>query len=262
MILAHLPIEGQVAAIRTTGLRRDRPIARDLASDADRVRGHILAVDDDRAILTMLARVLGIEGFVVDGVTSAVEAIARLKLDLPDVVLLDVGLADGDGFEVLAEMRKTVDIPVILVTARGGELDRVRGLRKGADDYVVKPFSYPELAARIDSILRRTGTKPTPSSLTFGPLHIDLGGREVHLAGKLVATTAKEFDLLAFLASSARQVFSRDALLRQVWSSSTDWQDPATVTEHVRRLRVKIEAEPDRPRWIVTVRGVGYRFDP
>jgi DNA-binding response OmpR family regulator len=210
----------------------------------------------------MLTRVLGSEGFVVDGVTSAAQAISRLQADAPDVVLLDVGLADRDGFEVLAEMRRTLDVPVIFVTARGAEPDRVHGLRIGADDYVVKPFSYPELAARIDNILRRVGPKAAPAAWTFGPLRVDSTGREVHVDGQLVPTTAKEFDLLAFLAASPRQVFTREELLRQVWSSSSEWQDPATVTEHVRRLRLKIEAEPDRPRWIVTVRGVGYRFDP
>jgi two-component system catabolic regulation response regulator CreB len=117
----------------------------------------------------MLTRVLGSEGFVVDGVTSAAQAISRLQADAPDVVLLDVGLADRDGFEVLAEMRRTLDVPVIFVTARGAEPDRVHGLRIGADDYVVKPFSYPELAARIDNILRRVGPKAAPAAWTFGP---------------------------------------------------------------------------------------------
>jgi len=149
-----------------------------------------------------------------------------------------------------------------LVTARGAEPDRVHGLRIGADDYVVKPFSYPELAARIDNVLRRAGGKPASAVWTFGALRVDTVGREVLVEGNLIPTTAKEFDLLAFLVSSPRQVFTREDLLRQVWSSSSEWQDPATVTEHVRRLRLKIEAEPDRPRWIVTVRGVGYRFDP
>ena len=225
-------------------------------------RGRILAVDDDQAILTMLARVLGSEGFLVDGVTSAAQASARLEADLPDVVLLDVGLADGDGFEVLAELRRTHDLPVIFVTARGAEPDRVHGLRIGADDYVVKPFSYPELAARIDNVLRRAGGKPATAVWTFGALRVDSVGREVHVDGTLIPTTAMEFDLLAFLVTSPRQVFTREDLLRRVWSSSSEWQDPATVTEHVRRLRLKIEAEPDHPRWIVTVRGVGYRFDP
>jgi DNA-binding response OmpR family regulator len=224
-------------------------------------RGRVLAVDDDEAILAMLARVLGSEGFAVDGVTSAAAAIARLRVDVPDVVLLDVGLADADGFEVLSTLRKHLDVPVILVTGRGAEPDRVRGLRTGADDYVVKPFSYPELAARIDTVLRRAGGRTTPVVRKFGALAIDVAAREVRLDGELIPTTAKEFDLLAFLSSSPGRVYSREELLREVWASSSEWQDPATVTEHVRRLRLKIEAEPDRPRWITTMRGVGYRFD-
>jgi DNA-binding response OmpR family regulator len=232
------------------------------AASGSTPRGRVLAVDDDEAILAMLVRVLGAEGFAVDGVTSAGAAIARLKTDVPDVVLLDVGLADADGFEVLSTLRKHLDVPVILVTGRGAEPDRVRGLRTGADDYVVKPFSYPELAARIDTVLRRSGGRTLPVVREFGDLSIDVAAREVHVAGELIPTTAKEFDLLAFLAASPGRVFSREDLLREVWASSSEWQDPATVTEHVRRLRLKIEAEPDRPRWITTMRGVGYRFDP
>ena len=178
-------------------------IAPDVAHVAGPSRGRILAVDDDQAILSMLARVLGSEGFVVDGVTSAARAVARLRAERPDVILLDLGLADGDGLELLADLRRTDDVPVILVTARGAEPDRVRGLRTGADDYVVKPFSYPELAARIDNVLRRAGAKTVPAVLTFGPLTIDTTGREVHVDDRLVVTTAKEFDLLAYLASVA-----------------------------------------------------------
>ena len=224
-------------------------------------RGRVLAVDDDEAILGMLVRVLGSEGFSVDGVTSAGAAIARLRVDVPDVVLLDVGLADADGFEVLSTLRKHLDVPVILVTGRGAEPDRVRGLRTGADDYVVKPFSYPELAARIDNVLRRAGGRGTKAVREFGALSIDVAAREVRVDDVLIPTTAKEFDLLAFLSAAPGRVFSREELLREVWSSSSEWQDPATVTEHVRRLRLKIEAEPERPRWITTMRGVGYRFD-
>jgi len=240
-------------------LKRGSDIATHAVSNA--TRGRILAVDDDEAILGMLARVLGSEGFSVDGVTSAAAAITRLRSEVPDVVLLDIGLADADGFEVLAALRNQLDVPVILVTARGAETDRVRGLRIGADDYVVKPFSYPELAARIDNLLRRVGRAPEPTMREFGPLAIELAAREVRLNGELVPTTAKEFDLLAFFAAAPGRVFTREELLRQVWASSSEWQDPATVTEHVRRLRLKIEEDPERPRWITTVRGVGYRFD-
>jgi two-component system, OmpR family, phosphate regulon response regulator PhoB len=137
----------------------------------------------------------------------------------------------------------------------------------GADDYIVKPFSPGELSARIETVLRRsrpagTEVRSALPSGYFGGLHIDPLTREVSCAGKLALLTAKEFDLLAFLALSPRQVFTRQQLLEQVWSSSTEWQDEATVTEHIRRVRRKIESDPDHPRWITTVRGVGYRFEP
>jgi two-component system, OmpR family, phosphate regulon response regulator PhoB len=219
-------------------------------------------VDDDPAILGMLQRVLATEGFDVQGVATAREAMAVIATRLPDVVLLDVNLADEDGFDVLAEVRRSHDVPIILVTGRGEEPDRVLGLRMGADDYVVKPFSYPELVARIGSVLRRSAPRPTAAALAFGRLELDTASREVRVDGRLIETTAKEFDLLSFLAASPRQVFSRHQLLQHVWESSSEWQDPATVTEHVRRLRLKIEENPESPSWIVTVRGVGYRFEP
>jgi DNA-binding response OmpR family regulator len=173
-------------------------------------------------------------------------------------------LTTEDGFDVLAAIRRTSNVPVILVTARGRESDRVLGLKLGADDYVVKPFSPAELAARVGTVLRRVGQRPatTTVALDFGDLAIDIMAREVKLSEELVETTAKEFDLLAFLASSPRQVFTREQLLAQVWGSSSAWQDAGTVTEHVRRIRRKIEKDPDHPRWVRTVRGVGYRFEP
>jgi DNA-binding response OmpR family regulator len=151
---------------------------------------------------------------------------------------------------------------VILLTARGSEADRIMGLKLGADDYVVKPFSPGELTARITSVLRRTRSAAPQSVLEFDGLVLDLATREVTAGDLLVTTTAREFDLLAFLAGSPRQVFSRQQLLANVWDSSEEWQDPDTVTEHIRRIRRRIEPDPDHPRWIRTVRGVGYRFDP
>jgi DNA-binding response OmpR family regulator len=158
-------------------------------------------------------------------------------------------------------------VPVILVSALGEEADRVIGLKMGADDYVVKPFSAAELSARIESVLRRAQMRATAvpeatNRLAFPGLVIELQTRDVTVGGEKVEVTAKEFDLLAFLAGSPRQVFSREQLLRQVWGSSSDWQSDATITEHVRRLRRKVEQDPDNPRWITTVRGVGYRFEP
>ena len=155
------------------------------------------------------------------------------------------------------------DIPVILLTARTEETDRVLGLDLGADDYVVKPFSPRELVARVRSVLRRaTPSTATPEILDFGGLVIDEQAREVSIDGKSIEMTPKEFDLIAFLARSPRQVFSRGQLLEQVWDSSSEWQDPATVTVHIRRIRTKIEADPKEPRWLTTVWGVGYRFEP
>jgi len=163
--------------------------------------------------------------------------------------------------EVLTEIRKKSNLPVIVLSGRGEESERVVALEMGADDYVVKPFLVRELPARIRSVLRRA--RPAPSArMEFGPLEIRLAEREVVLAGRTIETTAKEFDLLAKLASHPRRVFSRAELLEEVWGSSRDWQDPATVTEHVRRVRRKIENDPEQPRWLQTVRGVGYRFEP
>jgi DNA-binding response OmpR family regulator len=168
------------------------------------------------------------------------------------------------GLDVLRELRSGSSIPVILLTARAEESDRVVGLELGADDYVVKPFSPRELAARVRSVLRRSGSAAQDGAhlLTFDGLSIDLRSREVTVDGTTVAFTPKEFDVLAHLASHPRQVYSRAQLLTQVWDSSAAYQDPATVTVHVRRVRNKIERSPETPRWIVTVFGVGYRFEP
>ena len=151
---------------------------------------------------------------------------------------------------------------MILLTARTEELDRVLGLELGADDYVVKPFSPRELAARVRTVLRRAAHRSPTHALDFERLRIDPRTREVHVDGRPVTLTPKEFDLLYALAQSPRQVFSRRQLLGQVWDSAPEYQDPATVTVHVGRLRQKLEADPDEPRWITTARGVGYRFEP
>jgi DNA-binding response OmpR family regulator len=228
-------------------------------------RARILVVDDDLAVSRLLERVLSDEGYDVDSVGDGESALASIARKAPDVVLLDIMLGTVDGFDVLAELRRSSDVPVIMLTARGQESDRILGLRVGADDYLVKPFSNGELVARIQSLLRRarvSARQEVPAHLDFEGLAIDLSSREVSIDGELVAMTAKEFDLLAFLAASPRQVFSREQLLNQVWASSAAWQDAATVTEHIRRVRRKIESDPDAPRWLRTVRGVGYRFEP
>ena len=223
---------------------------------------HVLVVDDDDAVRTVVSRVLRLDGYEVDEAADARSALASIARRRPDLVLLDVVLPGQDGLDVLTELRRHSELPVILLTGRGEEADRVVGLKLGADDYVVKPFSSAELSARIASVLRRSGHRSTPNRLDFGDLVIDLSTREVLLRGGVVPTTAKEFDLLAFLASSPRQVFSREQLLDRVWGSSSEWQDAATVTEHVRRIRRQIESDAHEPRWLRTVRGVGYRFEP
>jgi two-component system, OmpR family, phosphate regulon response regulator PhoB len=222
----------------------------------------ILVVEDEPPVRQLISRVLGTEGFTVVEAADALTAVARLADCSPDLVLLDVNLPGASGFDVLAHVRRDSDVPVIMLTGAGAEEERIAGLREGADDYVLKPFSPGELVARIHTVLRRSRRGAAPSTYSFDGLAIDARSREVRLGGSLVQLTAREFDLLAFLASSPRQVFSREQLLRQVWGSSSDWQDPATVTEHVRRVRRKIEPDPDDPRWVHTVRGVGYRFEP
>jgi DNA-binding response OmpR family regulator len=227
----------------------------------------VLVVDDENMVRHLLQRLLTLEGYEVIEAVDGASALEVLKAESPDLVLLDVMLPARDGLDVLSELRRTTNVPVILISARGEEADRVVGLKMGADDYVVKPFSAAELAARIESVLRRADTKPAPNDvpstkLSFDGLEIDLVTREVFVGGERADTTAKEFDLLTFLASSPRQVFSREQLLTQVWGSSSDWQSDATITEHVRRLRRKIEVDPDHPRWVTTARGVGYRFEP
>jgi two-component system, OmpR family, phosphate regulon response regulator PhoB len=222
----------------------------------------ILVVDDDEDVRALLVRALGADGFRVEAAADGAEARRSLASVAPDLVVLDLTLPSEDGLDILTELRATSDVPVILLSGRGAENDRILGLKLGADDYLVKPFSPGELAARIATVLRRSRQAPHSSTLDFGDLRIDLTTREVTVRGELVPMTAKEFDLLAYLASSPRQVFGREQLLQHVWASSSDWQDSATVTEHVRRVRRKIEADPDNPRWVATIRGVGYRFEP
>jgi DNA-binding response OmpR family regulator len=228
----------------------------------DTPTGKVLVVDDDEAIRVLLTRYLEMEGFSVEQVRDGGSALAAIASSKPDLVLLDLMLPTQDGLDILTRLRRDSDVPVILLTARGAEADRILGLKLGADDYVVKPFSPGELTARINSVLRRTRPASSQSVLQFEGLELNLGTREVTVGDEVVSTTAREFDLLAFLAGSPRQVFSRQQLLTNVWDSSEEWQDPDTVTEHVRRIRRRIEPDPEHPRWIKTVRGVGYRFDP
>lgn len=222
----------------------------------------ILVVDDEPRVREVVATYLLREGWEV--ATAADGETARRQLDefAPELIVLDIMLPGVSGTELLAEIRRRGDLPVILLTARTEEADRISGLELGADDYVVKPFSPRELVARVRSVMRRSTPKPNASSLQFDDITIDLQRRAVAVEGVPVEVTAREFDLLAFLATNAPQVFTRADLLQKVWNSSTEWQDPATVTVHVRRLRQKIEVDPQHPRWLTTVWGVGYRFEP
>jgi DNA-binding response OmpR family regulator len=227
----------------------------------------VLIVEDDAEMVTLLRTHLASEGYEVDSASNCAGAIEKATAAEPDLVLLDIVLGREDGREVLRELRTMSDVPTIFLTGRGLETDRIAGLKMGADDYMVKPFSLGEVSARIESVLRRVhASSSAPNAdeptMNFGSLQINEMTHEVRLNDELVELTSKEFALLAFLAASPRRVYSREQLLENVWLSSPEWQGGATVTEHIRRLRSKIEVDPDRPRWITTVRGVGYRFEP
>src|SRR4051794_22112760 len=220
----------------------------------------LLVAEDDEASRTALARSLERFGYRVleaaDG-EAALRLFAAANGDV-DLVVLDIGMPRLDGYAVLSRLRQTSDVPVIMLTGRGEEVDRVVGLELGADDYVLKPYSLRELVARIRARLRRQPDReePTPEptsdeALVFGPLTVDRRAREVHVDGDRIDLTAREYELLAFLASHPRQVFSREELLEHVWG--TRFQDPATVTEHIRRVRVKIENGPSGRKMLTTL---------
>ena len=225
----------------------------------------VLVVDDEPIVREVLATYLRRDGFRVREAADGVEAQAALSQSAPDLVLLDVMLPGVNGLDILRQVRSNGSTPVILLTARGEESDRVAGLELGADDYVVKPFSPREVAARVRSVLRRSGGSSDQGErppVRFGDIVVDTTSRTVSRSGELIDLTPKEFDLLAFLCRNSRKVYSRGDLLTEVWDSSSEWQDPATVTVHVRRLRQKIEADPTEPAHLVTVYGIGYRFEP
>jgi DNA-binding response OmpR family regulator len=224
----------------------------------------VLVVEDDRTVAEVVTRYLEREGFAVESVGDGNEALARADAQLPDLVVLDIMLPGLDGLEVCRLLRSRAPIPVVMLTARGSEEDRVLGLELGADDYVAKPFSPRELTARVKAVLRRAGSPlgdvDSAGTVEYDGLQVDLGAREARVRGELATLTAREFELLTFLVRRPRQVFRRDELLEHVWGYT--YGDTATVTVHIRRLREKIEDDPSAPRRITTVWGVGYRFDP
>jgi two-component system phosphate regulon response regulator PhoB len=223
----------------------------------------VLVVEDDEDTRRSLLRTLLDDGLDVVEASDGVEALGMLAGLTVDLVLLDLGIPRLGGLDVLTALRLQSHVPVIIVSGRGDEADRALGIELGADDYIAKPVYPRELLARVRAVLRRV--EPAAAAehrLVFGDLQIDRLGRDVRVAGQAVRLTAREFDLLVHLAGAPRSVFSREQLLNAVWHSSEKWQDPSTVTELVRRVRLKIESDPDRPRWIRTVRGAGYRFEP
>lgn len=224
----------------------------------------ILVVDDEPSISEVVGLYLRRAGYRVVVAHDGLEALQVLEQQLPDLVVLDLMLPKIDGLEITRRLRDTGEIPIIMLTSRREETDRILGLEMGADDYVVKPFSPRELVSRVKAVLRRARNVTVlqgAHALTFDGLRIDPQTRLVEVNGKEQWLTAKEFDLLWVLVCRPRQVFNRDQLLDMVWGLN-EYIDPSTVTVHVRRLREKIELDPSTPRYIQTVWGVGYKFEP
>ena len=232
-----------------------------MTRDGREMTGPVLVVDDEPVVRDVVCRYLRREGLDVVEAADGHEALLSLARDSPSLVVLDVMLPGLDGLEVCRRIRSESRLPVILLTARGEESDRIVGLELGADDYVTKPFSPRELVARVRAVLRRSAPDPSPERIVHGDLEIDVGTREIRHAGRDIRLTAREFDLLWFLAKHPRQVFSRDHLMDRVWGHLPAC-DTGTVTVHVRRLREKLEHDPSKPLLIETVWGVGYRLVP
>jgi DNA-binding response OmpR family regulator len=224
----------------------------------------VLVVDDEPTIVEVVELYLRREGFEVVSAADGALALAAVEQRRPDLVVLDLMLPGMGGLEVAQRLRAGGRLPIIMLTARGEETDRVVGLELGADDYVVKPFSPRELVARVKAVLRRAQPEPAPTStaseIAHGPLRLDTAARTASLRGSPLSLTAREFDLLSFLMRHPGQVFTREQLLDQVWGF-TFASDMSTVTVHIRRLREKIEADPANPALLTTVWGVGYRLE-
>ena len=223
----------------------------------------ILVVDDEPQILEVLKLYLTRDGFRVNSASDGQAALAAFEQSTPDLIVLDLMLPKVDGLEVFKRLRAKRAVPIIMLTAKGEELDRLLGLELGADDYIVKPFSPREVVARVKNVLRRIAPpieNNESSALVFGNLRIDPRTRQVEINHRKIELTSKEFDLLYFLARHPSQVFTRAQLLDQVWGYEF-FGDASTVTVHIRRLREKIEANPAEPRYLATVWGVGYKFE-
>jgi DNA-binding response OmpR family regulator len=221
----------------------------------------VLVVDDDPTVREIVVSYLRAGGHRVREADDGETALSEVAVARPDIVVLDLMLAGIDGLEVCRRLRRQGTIPIVMLTALGGEADRVVGLELGADDYVTKPFSPRELVLRVDSVLRRSGERRATDDvvLSDGDLVLDSAQHVVRRGGERLALTSREFDLLRFLLANAGVAFTREELLDQVWGWS--FGDQSTVTVHVRRLREKVEPDPTRPSRLVTVWGVGYRWE-
>ncbi|GGH65453.1 response regulator transcription factor [Rothia aerolata] len=223
----------------------------------------ILVVEDEEALSEPLAFLLGREGFEVQVVDNGTDAVAEFEHTGADLVLLDVMLPGQSGMEVCKQIRSTSTVPIIMLTAKDSEIDKVLGLELGADDYVTKPYSSRELVARIRAVLRRRADveEPAGQSIEGGPVRMDIERHVVTVDGENVSMPLKEFELLEMLLRNAGRVLTRSQLIDRVWGSDYVG-DTKTLDVHIKRLRSKIEPDPSHPRYVVTVRGLGYKFEP
>ena len=225
---------------------------------------HILVIEDEPSLSEVVSLYLKRAGFQVQVANDGKQAMSILEKQIPDFVIMDIMLPEVDGLSLTRWLRDRSNVPIIMVTARREEVDRIAGLEMGADDYVVKPFSPQELVSRVRAVLRRTGrdqsTAESERAFSFDSIQIDPRTRVVKVEESEIDLTVKEFDMLYLLACYPKQVFTRDQLLERVWGGA-EYIDPGTVTVHVRRLREKIEGDPSKPKHLLTVWGVGYKFE-
>lgn len=226
----------------------------------------VLIVDDEETVREVVGQYLELEGFLILQASNGLEALQLAEKAPPDLVILDLTLPGIDGLEVCRRLRAVSAVPILMLTARAEDIEKLEGFNAGADDYLTKPFNPRELVARVQAIMRRLGALNIPAMVFDGDLHygeitIHSNTRQVERNGSPIGLTTKEFDLLYFLAAHPRQVFTREQLLEHVWDYNNYGED-STVTVHIRRLREKVEPDPSRPRHLRTVWGIGYKFEP